>query len=111
MEESAEIKADPSSSRTAWIRGCVADCGRRVYKALSYISGEMKECGEGLKGKGAATRPPPVVPRETLGRSSQWPGLSSVCKDSSFAVGTDLCPLGRGCSRWKRAAPIAEHDG
>ncbi|XP_036889548.1 urea transporter 2 isoform X2 [Sturnira hondurensis] len=51
MEESAETRADPSSSRTAWIRGYSAACGRRVGKALSYVTGEMKECGEGLKDK------------------------------------------------------------
>ncbi|KAM5305827.1 urea transporter 2 isoform 2-T3 [Glossophaga mutica] len=51
MEESSEIRADPSSSRTAWVHGCAAACGRRVSKALSYVMGEMKVCGEELKDK------------------------------------------------------------
>ncbi|XP_053520383.1 urea transporter 2 isoform X2 [Artibeus jamaicensis] len=51
MEESAETREDPNSSRTAWIRSYAAACGRRVGKALSYVTGEMKECGERLKDK------------------------------------------------------------
>lgn len=75
MEESSEIKADTSISKTSWIQNSMAASGKRISKALSYITGEMKECGEGLKGKGsvrAASDPAPrevtsVIPWETLG--------------------------------------------
>lgn len=111
MEESAEIRADPGSARTAWIRSYAAACGRRVGKALSYVTGEMKECGEGLKGKGAAPRPPPIVPRgNTLpqfsaDRTELW------LQRLQFCCGDGLVFSGRGCSPWKRAAPVAEHEG
>lgn len=51
MEESAEIKVETNISETSWIRSSMVAGGKRVSKALSYITGEMKECGEGLKGK------------------------------------------------------------
>ncbi|XP_032943661.1 urea transporter 2 isoform X2 [Rhinolophus ferrumequinum] len=51
MEESSEIKADTSISKTSWIQNSMAASGKRISKALSYITGEMKECGEGLKDK------------------------------------------------------------
>ncbi|XP_016789094.2 urea transporter 2 [Pan troglodytes] len=51
MEESSEIKVETNISKTSWIRSSMAAGGTRVSKALSYITGEMKECGEGLKDK------------------------------------------------------------
>lgn len=51
MEDSAEIKVEASTSKASWIQSHVAASGKRVGRALSYITGEMKECGEGLKGK------------------------------------------------------------
>nr|XP_004656876.2 urea transporter 2 isoform X1 [Jaculus jaculus]XP_045000473.1 urea transporter 2 isoform X1 [Jaculus jaculus] len=51
MEENAEIKVETTMSKTSWIQSSVATGGKRVSKALSYITGEMKECGEGLKDK------------------------------------------------------------
>ncbi|XP_074196141.1 urea transporter 2 isoform X3 [Rhinolophus sinicus] len=51
MEESSEIKVDTSISKTSWIQSYMAASGKRISKALSYITGEMKECGEGLKDK------------------------------------------------------------
>nr|XP_015295417.2 urea transporter 2 [Macaca fascicularis] len=51
MEESAEIKVETNISETSWIRSSMVAGGKRVSKALSYITGEMKECGEGLKDK------------------------------------------------------------
>nr|8BLO_A Chain A, Urea transporter 2 [Homo sapiens]8BLO_B Chain B, Urea transporter 2 [Homo sapiens]8BLO_C Chain C, Urea transporter 2 [Homo sapiens] len=51
MEESSEIKVETNISKTSWIRSSMAASGKRVSKALSYITGEMKECGEGLKDK------------------------------------------------------------
>lgn len=50
MEESSEIKAEANMARTSWIQSSMAAGGKRISKALSYITGEMKECGEGLKG-------------------------------------------------------------
>lgn len=50
MEESSEIKTEASPARTSWIRSSMAAGGKRLSKALGYITGEMKECGEGLKG-------------------------------------------------------------
>ncbi|XP_007942039.1 urea transporter 2 [Orycteropus afer afer] len=51
MEESSEIKVDTNISKTSWIQNSMAASGKRVSRALSYITGEMKECGEGLKDK------------------------------------------------------------
>ncbi|XP_070277183.1 urea transporter 2 isoform X2 [Myotis yumanensis] len=51
MEESAEIKVDTSISRTSRMQSYLAASGKRISSALSYITGEMKECGEGLKDK------------------------------------------------------------
>nr|KAF6423785.1 solute carrier family 14 member 2 [Rousettus aegyptiacus] len=51
MEESSEIQAETGISTTSWIRSSMAASGKRVSKALRYITGEMKECGEGLKDK------------------------------------------------------------
>ncbi|XP_026254395.2 urea transporter 2 [Urocitellus parryii] len=51
MEESSEIKVETSTSRTSWIQSSMAASRKRVSKALSYITGEMKECGERLKDK------------------------------------------------------------
>lgn len=50
MEESAEIKVESNTARMSWIQSSMITGGKRVSKALSYITGEMKECGEGLKG-------------------------------------------------------------
>jgi hypothetical protein len=50
MEESTEIKVEANTARTSWIQSSMVAGGKRVSKALSYITGEMKECGEGLKG-------------------------------------------------------------
>nr|AMD39459.1 urea transporter UT-A2d [Rattus norvegicus] len=51
MEESSEIKVETNTTRTTWIQSSMIAGGKRVSKALSYITGEMKECGEGLKDK------------------------------------------------------------
>nr|KAF6331001.1 solute carrier family 14 member 2 [Myotis myotis] len=51
MEESAEIKVDTSISRTSRMQSYLAAGGKRISSALSYVTGEMKECGEGLKDK------------------------------------------------------------
>ncbi|XP_031297525.2 urea transporter 2 isoform X2 [Camelus dromedarius] len=51
MEESSEIKVETGVSKTSWIRSSLAASGKRIRKALGYITGEMKECGEGLKDK------------------------------------------------------------
>ncbi|PNJ80694.1 SLC14A2 isoform 2 [Pongo abelii] len=51
MEESSEVKVETNISKTSWIWSSMAAGGKRVSKALSYITGEMKECGEGLKDK------------------------------------------------------------
>uniref|UniRef100_A0A8D2D4P1 Solute carrier family 14 member 2 n=1 Tax=Sciurus vulgaris TaxID=55149 RepID=A0A8D2D4P1_SCIVU len=51
MEESSKMKVETSMSRTSWIQSSVVASGKRVSKALSYITGEMKECGERLKDK------------------------------------------------------------
>ncbi|XP_075826917.1 urea transporter 2 [Microtus pennsylvanicus] len=51
MEESSEIKVEANTARTSWIQSFMAAAGKRVSKSLSYITGEMKECGERLKDK------------------------------------------------------------
>ncbi|XP_062933115.1 urea transporter 2 isoform X2 [Cynocephalus volans] len=51
MQESSEIKVEPNTSRTARIQSSMVAAGKSLSKALSYITGEMKECGEGLKDK------------------------------------------------------------
>ncbi|XP_023097715.2 urea transporter 2 isoform X1 [Felis catus] len=51
MEENTEIKVEANVSKTSWIQSHMAASGKRVSRALSYITGEMKECGEGLKDK------------------------------------------------------------
>ncbi|XP_006920003.2 urea transporter 2 [Pteropus alecto] len=51
MEESCEIKAETGISRTSWIRSSMAASRKKISEALCYITGEMKECGEGLKDK------------------------------------------------------------
>lgn len=51
MEESAEIKVDASISRTSRMQSYLAAGGKRISSVLSYVTGEMKECGEGLKDK------------------------------------------------------------
>lgn len=58
MEESSEIKVEPSVSRTSRIQSYLAAGGKTISNALSYITGEMKECGEGLKGKGSVGATP-----------------------------------------------------
>lgn len=72
MEESSEIKVETDTSKTSWIRSSMAASGKRISKAFSYITGEMKECGEGLKGRGPVRAAPdplershPIVPQET----------------------------------------------
>lgn len=50
MEDSSEIKVEANTARTSWIQSFMAAAGKRVSKSLSYITGEMKECGERLKG-------------------------------------------------------------
>ncbi|KFO18170.1 urea transporter 2 [Fukomys damarensis] len=51
MEESSEIKVETTASKMSWIQSSMAARGKRVSQALSYITGEMKEFGEGLKDK------------------------------------------------------------
>ncbi|XP_076991692.1 urea transporter 2 isoform X1 [Tamandua tetradactyla] len=51
MEDSSEIKVEENISKTSWIRSSMVASGKRISQALSYITGEMKECGEGLKDK------------------------------------------------------------
>ncbi|XP_027626062.1 urea transporter 2 isoform X1 [Tupaia chinensis] len=51
MEENSEIKVETNVSKTSWIQSSMAAGGKNVRRALSYITGEMKECGEGLKDK------------------------------------------------------------
>ncbi|XP_003406781.2 urea transporter 2 [Loxodonta africana] len=51
MEESSEIKVETDISKTSWIQSSMAASGKRVSRALSYITGEMKECGDSLKDK------------------------------------------------------------
>lgn len=62
MEESAEIKVEANISKTSWIQSHMAASGKRVSRALSYITGEMKECGEGLKGKGPESKALDPIP-------------------------------------------------
>lgn len=66
MEESAEIKVEAHVSKTSWIQSHVAASGKRVSRALSYITGEMKECGEGLKGKGLESEALDPTPKVSL---------------------------------------------
>lgn len=74
MEESVEIKVDTSISRTSRMQSYLAASGKRISSALSYVTGEMKECAEGLKGKASMTVSPdpafqrssPAVPQEIL---------------------------------------------
>ncbi|KAM9225780.1 urea transporter 2 isoform 2-T2 [Dugong dugon] len=51
MEESSEIKVETNISKMSWIQSSMAAGGKMVSRALSYITGEMKECGESLKDK------------------------------------------------------------
>ncbi|XP_058412549.1 urea transporter 2 [Diceros bicornis minor] len=51
MEDSSEIKVETNISKTSRIRNTIAASGKRISNALSYITGAMKECGEGLKDK------------------------------------------------------------
>lgn len=51
MEESSEIKVDVHPPRTSWLQSTMAASSKGLSKALGYITGEMKECGEGLKGE------------------------------------------------------------
>lgn len=74
MEDSSEIKVEANTSKTSWIQSHVAASGKRVGRALSYITGEMKECGEGLKGRGPASEardPAPRVSLPTVPRSTR----------------------------------------
>lgn len=96
MEESSEIKVEAGISRASWIHSYMAASGKRISSALSYITGEMRECGEGLKGNGSAraTRPtlqrsPPAVPRETLRLVPCRPHYVLSFKGRSLAVRTD----------------------
>lgn len=66
MEDSAEIKAEANTSMASWIQSHLTAHGKRVSRALSYITGEMKECGEGLKGKGPASEALDPAPRVSL---------------------------------------------
>lgn len=50
MEESSEIKVETTVPRMSWIQSSMAAGGKRISQALSYITGEMKECADGLKG-------------------------------------------------------------
>uniref|UniRef100_A0A8D1QVH7 Urea transporter 1 n=1 Tax=Sus scrofa TaxID=9823 RepID=A0A8D1QVH7_PIG len=51
MEESSEIKVGTGISKTSRIQSFLAANGKRVRKALGYITGEMKEFGERLRDK------------------------------------------------------------
>lgn len=62
MEDSSEIKVETGISKTSWIRSSLAAIGKRVRKTLGYITGEMKECGEGLKGKRSTRAAPAPTP-------------------------------------------------
>lgn len=64
MEESCEIKAETGISRTSWIRSSMAASRKKISEALCYITGEMKECGEGLKGKGSMRAAPDPTPKK-----------------------------------------------
>ena len=64
MEESSEIKAETGISKTSWIRSSMAASGKRISRALRYITGEMKECGEGLKGKGSVRAALDLTPKK-----------------------------------------------
>lgn len=64
MEDSSEIKVETGISKTSWIRSSLATIGKRVHKALGYITGEMKECGEGLKGKRSTRAAPAPTPEK-----------------------------------------------
>lgn len=66
MEENTEIKVDANVSKTSWIQSHMAASGKRVSRALSYITGEMKECGEGLKGKGPESKSLDPTPKVSL---------------------------------------------
>lgn len=85
MEESSEIKVETDTSKTSWIRSSMVASGKRISKAFSYITGEMKECGEGLKGRGPVRAAPdplershPIVPQETHCQSSLQTRLNSA---------------------------------
>ncbi|XP_012860206.1 urea transporter 2 [Echinops telfairi] len=51
MEETPEIKVEAGSPTVSRMQSYMAAGGKRISRALSYITGEMKECGEGLKDK------------------------------------------------------------
>ncbi|XP_027724807.1 urea transporter 2 isoform X1 [Vombatus ursinus] len=51
MEDSTEIKVETNVPETSRIQSSLVTGGKRLSKALRYITGEMKECGEGLKDK------------------------------------------------------------
>jgi solute carrier family 14 (urea transporter) len=50
MEENSEIKIETNISEMTWIQSSMSAGRKKISKALSYITGEMKECGESLKG-------------------------------------------------------------
>ncbi|XP_055993949.1 urea transporter 2 [Sorex fumeus] len=51
MEESSEIKVGAHPARTSGLQSAAAACGKGLSRVLGYVTGEMKECGEGLKDK------------------------------------------------------------
>ncbi|XP_073925999.1 urea transporter 2 isoform X2 [Castor canadensis] len=51
MEENSEIKIETNISEMSWIQSSMSAGRKKISKALSYITGEMKECGESLKDK------------------------------------------------------------
>lgn len=113
MEESSEIKVDTSISKTSWIQSYMAASGKRISKALSYITGEMKECGEGLKGKGSVRAASDPTPRKVtcghpLGNSSPWFPIDytefcfyGLSKRGVFLLGQTYSLLGRRCNTCK----------
>uniref|UniRef100_H0VBA7 Solute carrier family 14 member 2 n=1 Tax=Cavia porcellus TaxID=10141 RepID=H0VBA7_CAVPO len=70
MEESSEIKVETTVPRMSWIQSSMAAGGKRISQALSYITGEMKECADGLKG---------TIP--------QWQFLDWVLRGTSQVIG------------------------
>lgn len=62
MEESSEIKVGTGISKTSRIQSFLAANGKRVRKALGYITGEMKEFGERLRGKASRSSAPLPAP-------------------------------------------------
>lgn len=78
MEHSVEVKVDPKEEKKTKKQNPVRKSGRRVCKALGYLTGDMKEFGEWLQGKPVSAEPIRVHQKSTVANKQRPAGSTCV---------------------------------